>query len=108
MSDDMTIRAGTLLCFSSGAYSDYGYKGHFVALEDITRERMHELGKIAKAKEADIEAAQDAWTRESGEEYPTSAGAQEGFIAEMIRAGLLVSITVTEIHIGSYGELELP
>lgn len=107
MADDMTIRAGSLLCFSTGEYSDYGYRGHFVALEDITRERMKEIGKIVKSAEGEIDAAQDAWTKDSGEEYPVSAGPHEGFIAEMIRAGLLLTITCNEIHIGSYGELEI-
>lgn len=105
MSDDMTIPAGSLICFSTGEYSDYGYAGHFVTLKDVTRERLTAARILAQQR---IDEATAEWTEESGEEpHPSWLDIHEVFIAELIRAGLLMAVNCHEMHIGSYGRLEL-
>lgn len=107
MADKATsIVAGTLICFSSGEYSDYGYCGHFVTLQELTNDGLAEAKEKAEAAFAENDAKQDAWTRESGEPYPQSISKQEAFIAALIRSGHLLSLAVWEIHLGSYGDLE--
>lgn len=102
---DLRARRGDLICFSSGEYSDYGYNGHFVCLEDLTTDHFRAAQRDAEDRCKAIETAQDAWTRESGEPWPGSGDKQEAFIAALIRMGLLASVSVSEFHIGSYGEL---
>jgi hypothetical protein len=94
------IHAGHLFCFSSGEYSDYGYQGHFLALEEINRARYNELIDEAKASETAKEAEADS----KGEWY--FADPRGAFIGSLIRAGLVMAITCPEIHLGSYGELD--
>jgi hypothetical protein len=80
------IPAGTLLCFTEGAYSDYGICGNFVVLQDI---------KPDDALEALEQAHKDNTSEFVGPD-------QEAFIAKMIRGGFLASVNVHEIHLGSY------
>lgn len=107
MTSEIVSRRGDLICFSTGDYSDYIYTGHFVALEDITREHFADARADAERRYAVTEEEQDAWTRESGQPYPPSVDKYECFISYLIRAGLLVSVAVTEHHIGSYGSFDL-
>lgn len=111
MDDKTTIAAGSLFCFSQGEYSDYGYSGHFVALEDIPRARLLEIGEQAQAEYQRLDRVQDEWL-EAPEadrvgEYPPSPDAHGLFIAAVIKAGLALAVTCTEIHIGSYGRIEI-
>lgn len=102
-----TIPAGSLICFSTGEYSDYSYTGHFVTLSAVTAEHVQEAREAAENAYRVADEAQDAWKSESGEPYPSYVNKQEAFIAAMIRAGLLMSVPVAEYHLGSYGELEI-
>lgn len=107
MTTDIKARRGDLLVFSTGEYSDYSLAGHFVALEDITAEHFQDAREDAERRYRDADQAQDAWDEKSGEPYPPYVNKHEAFIAALIRAGLLVSVAVTEHHIGSYGDIHL-
>jgi hypothetical protein len=111
MTDKTTITAGSLFCFSKGEYSDYGYSGHFVALEDITRERLLEIGEEVKEQHRVSQAIEDAWHAKSPAEregdFPWAGDIHEVFIAAIIKAGLVMAVTCAELHIGSYGRLEI-
>lgn len=107
MDAGVKARRGDLIVFSTGEYSDYGYAGHFVALEDITTEHFQNAREEAERRYRIADEAQDNWTRESGAPYPPSEDKHSAFIAALIRSGLLVSVAVTEHHIGSYGDIEL-
>lgn len=87
-----TISAGSLFCFSTGEHSDYGYAGPFVALEDIPRERLLEMGEECKVEHRRLNVRQPIHGM---------------FIAAVIKAGLALSLTCTELHIGSYGQLDI-
>ena len=102
-----TIQAGQLLCFSTGEYSDFGYCGHFVALETITPEKMKEAALRAKTRQAENETEREAWSQSGGTPFPRWLDIHNAFIDEMIRAGLLLVVTVNEVHIGSYSEIEI-
>lgn len=104
---NLIARAGDLICFSTGEYSDYHISGHFVALEDISTTHFQDAREDAEARYRAADKAQDAWKRESGEPYPQYVNKHEAFIAALIRNGLLVSVAVAEHHIGSYGEIDL-
>lgn len=108
---DTTIKAGSLFCFASGEYSDFGYAGHFVALEDIPRERLLEIGEECKAEHKRLDAIEDAWlataSADRAPDYPSVPDQHGMFIAAVIRAGLALSLTCTELHIGSYGRIEI-
>lgn len=94
----LKARRGDLIVFSTGEYSDYGYTGHFVALEDITGEHF------ASAKE---DAERRFREEEEAKGWCPGGDKHEMFIVALIRAGLLVSVAVTEHHIGSYGSFDL-
>lgn len=105
--NDRTIPAGSLICFSTGEYSDYGYRGHFVTLMNLTPEAVSDARDAANEAFNKNDAEQDAWKRESGTPYPASISRQEAFIAALIRAGFLMALTVRELHLGSYGDLDV-
>lgn len=108
MSDtEFKARAGDLIVFSTGEYSDFGYQGHFVALEDINPQHFADAKIVAETKYRECEEARDAWRKDDGGAYPGWVSKHEAFIAALIRAGLLLSVTVTEHHIGSYGDLDI-
>jgi len=92
-SKEQKIMAGHLLFFSSGEYSDYGYNGHYVALKDITSSLIESIKNDVNAQAAKPEG----WRLDK----------HEKFIARMISEGYLLSLTVSELHLGSYGDLSL-
>lgn len=79
--------------FSSGEYSDYGYMGAFVALQDVTHEQMKEIEGMTSQKADEAEDDNEWSCRHSM------------FQAALIRNGWLAVIDLHEIHIGSYGDL---
>lgn len=87
---NLNIPAGTLICFSEGSCSDYGYCGHFVTLENLTPEKIY--------------AISDKAINEARKEGSYSDGKFE-FVPNMIRAGYLVEVNVLEIHLGEFGRL---
>lgn len=107
------INAGGLLMFSSGEYSDYGTDGCFVALETLTRTMLRELAEQVTAdhkravEQHDVDSA--AWEA-SGRvgEHPSWPEDPQGmFVSASIRKGWLLALTYTNLHIGSYGRVEL-
>lgn len=91
---ELNVPAGKLFCTSSGEYSDYSYSGHFVALEDITREKLE---KIEDQVHETIRSDDDL------DKYD----ARGLFLPALIRSGLVLEVDCVEIHTGSYGTLEL-
>lgn len=85
------VEAGKLICFSSGEYSDYGYNGHFLTLEPLTRPMVEEVKVECEAKAIS----------ENGDKY----GAREFFIPSLIKRGLIMVVDCQEIHLGEYGDL---
>ena len=95
MAQNIELKAGRIITFSEGEYSDYRYCGTFVALQDVPKEEMMDaVAKIKKVQEASDD--EGIFTDGSGE-----------FLAEMIQRGWLAIIDMQEIHIGSYGHLDL-
>ena len=95
---NLDLKAGELICFSEGAYSDYGYNGHFVVLQDVSESEMEQLARDLIAEESEM-----ARTGTSGH----YGFAKSAFIPRAIRNGWLLSVNCREIHTGSYGSLEL-
>ena len=89
----LDLTAGELVVFSEGEYSDYGYMGAFVVLQDVPEAAMLEVVE-------EVNAAADA----DDDFYYNRSSL---FIAALIRRGYLASINLREIHIGTYGELKL-
>ncbi len=85
------LKAGRLVTFSCGEYSDYSYQGTYVPLRDVSKDQMQEFCDSIKS--------------ESDEDY--SCDPHSMFIAKLISEGCLVVVDMQEIHIGSYGDLEL-
>lgn len=77
-----TIKAGTLLTISTGEWSDYNVHGVFRVLKDITQDDY------------------DAFRVE--DEYCDVANV----LARMATSGYIEDVPSTELHLGSYGELE--
>jgi len=87
----LPVEAGKLICFSTGEYSDYGYDGHFLTLEPLTRPMVEEVADKCRAR----------CLEEDG--YDPKGY----FIPELIKRGLIMIVDCQEIHIGSYGELDV-
>lgn len=106
MTETREIKAGTLIEFTSGEYSDFRLDGAFVALQDISPEAWEDAKDDAQSRYKANDRAQDEWTAASGVPYPQSLSPQECFVAEVIRRGYLLALTVREIHLGSYFNLD--
>lgn len=89
---NLPIKAGELVVFSAGEYSDYGYLGQFVVLEDITSE---DITKVLEGTAEELRKESNRWSEDL-----------DFFIPVLIRMGKLASINMREIHLGSYGELD--
>lgn len=85
MTKELGFKAGELLVFSEGIYSDYGYMGSFVALESVSQQQMLEI-------EQEVKVGLDT----------TYDGTQQ-FVAALIKRGWILSIPHREIHLGEYG-----
>lgn len=112
------MKAGSLIVFTKGEYSDYSLIDHFLVLQDIPRTKIAEIQEEIKRREAQDKAALDKYRAEysawsaggcvgQAPSYPNTTDAQVTFISLLIREGFLLSISVTEYHLGSYGELEI-
>lgn len=102
------IPAGKLIVFSEGEYSDFGYIGHFVTLQDITSDAVLAAQSDAVGLSEAADMAVTKWFAGGKEgEYPGHKSIHGCFIAALIQKGLLMSVDVEERHIGSYGELEI-
>ena len=88
MAQNLDLKAGELLVFSTGSYSDYGYQGSYVVLRDIASAEMEEIATQINS---------------DGDKYDS----QDRFQAELIRRGCLLTINMREIHLGDWGEVIL-
>ncbi len=78
-------KAGSLVVFTEGEWSDFGLLGHFVVLRDMGL--------------ADLRAA-----AASGQDPTVEYGfGPEGMLAALIREGFLLALDAREIHLGGYG-----
>ena len=82
-----TFKAGTLIVFSEGEYSDYHFMGHFVVLRDLNDEDFNKASLEEKKK----------GTRQ----------AHEVVIANLIREGHLLEVHCREISLGQYGQIRI-
>ena len=80
------IKAGTIVNFSEGCYSDYGYIGTFVALQDITKEDYEKAAKPEVEKDS----------------YESCSSA---VVANLVLAGKLADVNSVVVHLGEYGEV---
>lgn len=90
MPEKPLFRAAHPILFTEGEYSDYGHVGLFVALTDLTATMLNEAREVSQNEKDD-----DNWFDD-----------RERFIAEIIRRGWVMAVTVDEHHLGSYGECE--
>jgi hypothetical protein len=112
---DLYVPAGHLLMTSSGEYSDYSTGGCFVTLEPLYCSKLQELREQIIAEQVSAEALYNAaievWRelpQDAKTTFPDSPADKQGlFIAAMIRKGWLLSVAYTELHIGSYDDLDL-
>lgn len=110
---DPYVPAGHLLMTSSGEYSDYRTGGCFVTLAPLYRSKLQELRDEVLLEQRQAKNRYAAWLEDPDrdkEQEPEDVGydsAHGKFISAMIRKGWLLSITYTELYLGSYGELEL-
>lgn len=79
-------KAGRLICFDQGEYSDYGVIGFFVALKDFEPDK--ELAAYLE-QNPDKKA-----------EYRFDCG---GFLAYLLAQGLLVEVEYSTFYLGEYG-----
>lgn len=90
MTDTHVYSAGTVIAVATGEYSDFSYIGHIRALRELNlRDLMESFRDGFKPK--------DEWD----EPDPRS------FVGWLIADGLVEAADVEEVHIGSYGRLEL-
>ena len=87
---NLDLKAGELIVFSEGIYSDYGYSGSYVVLQDVSEKEIKELEKSINNKK-DSAFCTDSWFE---------------FESACIKKGWLAQINLREIHLGSYS-LEL-
>ena len=83
------LTAGKLITFSEGDVSDYGYRGTYVALKDLTLDEL-----IAKIEPL----------REGANQYNGGFGRVE---ALLIREGYLLEVDMTEVNLGSGLDLDI-
>jgi hypothetical protein len=98
----MKIKQGQVVAITTGEYSDYCLRDHLLALKDFDAkaeaERFKEVGDYFAVPEYDPEGEPETW------------GCHDRFLAWAIREGLLEPLndaSVVDLHIGSYGELEV-
>lgn len=88
--DVLVFNAGDIVAFSSGEYSDYGYVGHVV----ITR-RCDMCNLVQEFKDNFIP------------EYDGDDPSHDGFVSWLVITGRAVPFSPTEVHLGSYGQLQV-
>jgi hypothetical protein len=105
---NLDIKAGKLFFLSEGEYSDYGIKGHFLALVDINKEL---LAGIKNQCIADIKV--DGYIGQYGrpidinDEHDILVEVSEIFLGKLVASGSVMDIDVQEIHYSTYDSFEL-
>lgn len=96
----MQIMAGQIIALTTGEYSDYGLRDHVRCIRAFESDEI-----IAEFKETNEYLVPPSW---APEDEPTAYGADDRFIAWLIRLGFIEPLdddAVVEWHIGSYGRL---
>lgn len=88
MGDIMKYAPGTILLFEEGEYSDFGYCGQTVTLQEL-----------------DLPAEVNAWQKATSEDC-WHRGPSE-FVADLIKRQIVAPLECQTVHIGSYGRVEL-
>jgi len=104
---NIVFRAGSLLCLTTGEYSDYYIQGHFVALQDIRQTDIAATTGVAKAIRYASDKEWDDWGVDEEGPTPPLINLHKSFIAAMIRGGFLMDVTCKEMHLGGFGELDV-
>jgi len=86
MSEDVKVKRGTVVVFSSGEYSDYSVRAVMVAVDDITEAHYREA--IAS------EINKDQYRQE-----------YYAVVSNLVKMGLLVDVNSVEVWMGAYGEV---
>ena len=111
MTQNLEVKAGRLFCFSSGEYSDYGYRGHYLALRDIDRDFFHSviegLKDDFKKKGVPCTYTEERTAYKDADSYEIESAIERFFLPAIIRSGAVMEIDVQEIYLGSYGQIEL-
>ena len=107
MTSDTIVQAGILFCFSEGEYSDYGYVGHFLALETITKKTFEQAKERCMVRIKKGEGSVYGAPTDPGDEHDVNMAIRSLFLPELTRMGVLMDIDCEEVHLGSYGRLEL-
>lgn len=105
--DKLIVAAGKLFCFSEGEYSDYGYIGHFLALEPITKSTFATCKARCLERVKNGEGSSYGCPPDLDDENDVNRAMRDLFVAELTRMGVLMDIDCETIHIGSYGRLDL-
>ena len=102
---NLMLKAGKLHLFTAGEYSDYRPTGSYVALCDLTVDQMKAIVVQLKAENAEYinkeNLAHPKYPRSPTSFYDASAT----LVAALIKLGLLLEVSVAEVHVGSYSEL---
>jgi hypothetical protein len=104
------VKAGKLFCLSEGEYSDFGYVGHFLALEDITDELFARVKKNCKDR---IAGERKPFYLRNGKPvdltnlFAVESSMRDLFVPELIRTGAVVDVDLEVIHIGDGSRLEI-
>lgn len=101
------VAAGKLFCFSEGEYSDYGYVGHFLALVPITKDLFEQVKAACMVRIRSGEVESYGKPVDIDDEGDVNRAMRDLFLPELVRAGAVMDIDCAELHLGSYGRLEL-
>ena len=88
--NEKIAKAGTLLMFSAGSYSDYGVIGLFVVLSEFKPMAMLEEF-WPEAKEKSMRANRQTFDHAE-------------FLAFLLKKGLLLELNYSELFCGDYGD----
>jgi hypothetical protein len=110
----MFLRAGVLVMFTTGEYSDYGIEGMYLAMRDLTEDDAREQAQAYNDEwERQDDARSQQWEvwrvapepkPDPPEIMPSKHG---GFVGHLISQGYLMIVDYDENHIGSYGDLSV-
>lgn len=96
MSDELRYPKGTIVLFSEGQYSDFGYCGQVVTLCDLDLRAEVNSWRIALGKDED-----GNWIADNYDHGP------DVFVAHLIASQVCAPLECSTVHIGSYGRVEL-
>lgn len=108
MAQALDVPAGGLFMFSRGAYSNYGYCGHFLAMEPLDKSVFDAVCEAIMDRIRSGEIMSDSGVKiDLSDTYDVGSIMDDHFVPEMIRTGKIIAVDCVEIHTGSYGEFDL-